>query len=84
MSGQSYAIPTKSTPYVSLPLEKIQVYVQQFREFAESHPALTFHVTKIGCLRAGYTPSDIAPMFKNSPSNVILPESFKKILDATV
>ena len=38
-------------------------------------------VSPIGCGLAGYKYDDIAPMFRNSPKNVILPEEFKKVLN---
>lgn len=50
--------------------------VGQFLEFAAGHPELHFLVTKIGCGIAGYTPEQIAPLFRGSPANVVLPEEF--------
>lgn len=75
--GRSYAIPTKDAKLKTLPLDKIKSYVEQFLGFADAHPELTFNVVAIGCGLAGYKPEDIAPMFKNSPSNVNLPKEFK-------
>ena len=81
--GNSYAIPTKSDPYHSLPLNAISMYVKWFLEYAEEHFEESFHVTAIGCGLAGYTPEQIAPMFKDAPENVNLPEEFKKVLNET-
>lgn len=36
--GQSYAIPTKSTPWVTLPLEAIRTHVERFLEYAKETP----------------------------------------------
>ena len=47
-----------------------------FIEFAKEHSELKFLVTEIGCGIAGYTPEEIAPLFKGVPENVALPESF--------
>lgn len=47
-----------------------------FIEFAKEHPELKFLVTEIGCGIAGYTPEEIAPLFKGVPENVALPEAF--------
>ncbi len=77
LQGDSYAIPTKSTPYKPLPLYDIHHHVTNFIRFAENHPGLTFNVTRIGCGRAGYTDTDIAPMFKDAPSNCILPKDWR-------
>lgn len=80
LMGSCYAIPTKDRQIRSLCLEDIQDHVLEFLYFADISPELTFNVTPIGCGLAGYTPKDIAPMFKNSPPNVILPQVFIDVL----
>ena len=81
--GNSYAIPTKRTPYETLPLSEIQSYVEDFLEFAASskYARRSFKLTAIGCGLAGYTPIQIAPMFCNASSNVCLPQEFLDILN---
>lgn len=74
--GQSYAIPTKDHHIETLPLQRIEMYVCEFLEFARSRKDLTFHVTAIGCGLAGYTPEQIAPMFRGYPDNVKIPKIF--------
>lgn len=71
--GNSYAIPTKGRELATLPLSIIKTFVTKFIEYAESHPDLEFNVTRIGCGLAGYKDADIAPMFKDAPSNCHLP-----------
>jgi len=78
LQGSSYAIPTKDERLRTLPLDTIQDYVEEFKRFAWSRPDLTFNVTRIGCGLAGYTDSDIGPMFKGSPDNVVLPEGWRE------
>lgn len=78
LQGNSYAIPTKRTPYKSLELSEIRARVFEFKQFAYSHPELEFEVTRIGCGLAGYKDEDIAPMFHGSPGNCILPEGWRK------
>lgn len=80
--GHSYAIPTKDERINTLPLFRIRNYAHRFKRFAREHPELTFQLTPIGCGLAGYTPEQIAPMFDDVPSNVILPEEFSKALAA--
>ena len=82
LQGDSYGIPTKDQNIKTLPLETIQLYVDQFIDFARLTPDLLFNVTAIGCGLAGYNPSQIAPMFSSASglSNVRLPEEFKKVL----
>lgn len=80
--GTSYAIPTKRTPYETLPLEQINKFVADFINWTSFTPEYEYHVTPIGCGLAGYEPRDIAPMFYYAQGldNVILPEQFTSIL----
>lgn len=81
MYGNTYAIPTKDHMLNVLPLELINGEVSQFLTWARfGNSDLVYLVTEIGCGLAGYKPSEIAPMFKNSPSNVILPACFQPYL----
>lgn len=80
LQGNSYAIPTKATPYYSLPLATIRKFVNEFIEFAHKNNNLMFVVTPIGCGLAGFKPEQIAPMFKNAPANVQLPQEFIDVL----
>ena len=78
LQGQSFAIPTKSTPYKTLSISKIKNYVKDFIAFAATHPELTFLVSKIGCGLAGFDVKEIAPLFKSAISirNIHLPAEF--------
>lgn len=78
--GLSYAIPTKKTPYITLPLDKINQNVQKFIQYATEHADDTFILTRIGCGLAGYKDQQIAPMFKTAPTNVNIPDEWKDIL----
>ena len=75
-TGRTFAIPTKGLKIETLPLKDIKLYVELFLSYAKTKKDYIFLVTQIGCGLAGYTPKDIAPMFKASPSNVILPQKF--------
>lgn len=79
--NRSFAIPTKDWRIRTLPIFTIQFYVDRFIEYAKIHEDITFHVTKIGCGHAGYTPKDIAPLFINAMNlkNIILPKEFWEI-----
>jgi hypothetical protein len=76
LQGQSYAIPTKDFDIRVLPLDIIKHYVDEFIEFAKYNPEIVFLVTQIGCGLSGYSPKDIAPMFKKISDNVIIPKVF--------
>ena len=47
-----------------------------------TRPDLKFYVTQIGCGIAGFTPDEIAPLFKDAikMENVILPVDFVEVL----
>ena len=84
LNGQTYGIPTKDRQIYTLPLDKIQLHVNDFLATAFSHQEHEFLVTKIGCGLALYQPKDIAPLFKIIKTgvfeNVILPEDFHKYI----
>lgn len=77
LQGQSYAIPTMQGG-----VETIQPYVDEFIEFAKQRPQLKFLVTEIGCGIAGFSPSEIAPLFElaKEVENIYLPERFWMVL----
>lgn len=77
LQGESYAIPTKDEDIKTLPLHKIKQYVEIFIKFAKLNPEMKFEVTRIGCGLAGYDDQDIAPLFRNAPSNCILPVGWR-------
>lgn len=76
--GQCYAIPT-----VGCPMGEMFRAIEEFIYYAETHPALTFLVTKIGCGNGGYHPRDIAPMFRGAlnVTNIHLPAEFWRYLN---
>lgn len=77
LQGRSYAIPTMHGG-----VDAIRPYVDEFIEFARTRGWLTFYVTRIGCGIAGFSDGEIAPLFAAAMelSNVILPESFVKVI----
>lgn len=83
LRGQTFAIPTKQTPYESLRVEVIGFYVNRFIEAAKNSPKKIFLVTEIGCNNAGYTPKNIAPLFLQAMhiDNISLPERFWDVLN---
>ena len=76
LPGQSYALPTMEG------IENTTTAARHFTACAKEHPELKFFVTSVGCGIAGYTPEDIAPMFREAAKleNVFLPVSFWKVL----
>lgn len=78
-TGNAYAIPTKGYRLETLPLYVIIQHVYNFIEYALDNPDLEFFVTRVGCGLAGYKDDEIAPMFKNCPSNCKLPKEWNEI-----
>lgn len=79
LQGNSYAIVTKELrghmPPVTL--DEVKRGVDEFIAFAKDRPDWEFEVTAIGCGLAGFTPKQIATLFKGAPSNCKLPDLFK-------
>lgn len=77
LQGQTYGIPTMHGGP-----EDIKPYVDELIKFAEMHPEMTFLVTEIGCGIAGFTPAEIAPLFKEATeiTNIYLPRRFWEVL----
>lgn len=79
-----YAIPTKDRRIMTLPLDAIQEHVNNFITFATEHSELTFFMTRIGCVLAGYKDSQIAPLFIGAPDNILFPEPWEHFLNKPV
>ena len=89
-AGRTYAIPTKrSHPdkrLTVLPLTEIFLYVTSFIKYCSVHKELDFLVTSIGCGLAGYTPQQIAPLFREALQfeNILLPIEFTEVLSQII
>ena len=72
LTGRTYALPTMEGK------ASMKQAVERFTSCAKEHPELTFLVTAIGCGIAGYTPEEVAPLFKDAAQleNVYLPQLF--------
>lgn len=76
LQGKSYGIPTMSGIGI------MSEYIKEFCEFAKANPDKRFLVTPIGCGIAGFSESEVAPLFEccRDLENVTLPASFWDIL----
>lgn len=76
LQGQSYAIPTMEG------IADMSEAIKRFTSFAAEHSELRFLVTRIGCGIAGYSASQVAPLFKECIplENVALPSDFWDVL----
>lgn len=80
LQGMSYGIPTMHGG-----VETIKPYVDEFIDFAKSHPELRFLVTKIGCGIADFRIEEIAPLFAEAINvkNIVLPREFDLCIQNT-
>lgn len=80
LQGRSYAIPTVAE------LSEVKAAIERFTEFAKQNPESRFLVTAVGCGSAGFSPSQIAPLFREciELENVALPAEFWKELGLDV
>jgi hypothetical protein len=60
-------------------LSQILDNVLQFLDYARQHPELKFRVVEVGCMNAGYTPQQIAPLFSSAPDNCLLPDGWREL-----
>lgn len=80
--GRSYALPTKDTRIETLPIHIVQEYVEGFLFFARcTFNTQKYFMTRIGCGLAGYTDEEIAPLFRNAPTNINFPEEWRTYLE---
>ena len=79
LQGRSYAIPTKDGNLKIRSLQKIEASVNTFLEFAQLNCEYNFLVTPIGCGLAGYSPKEIAPMFKSVPGDPYNPRGIRNV-----
>jgi hypothetical protein len=80
LTGNSYAIPTKSYAIQTLPLNIIKQHVGVFLAHVTNTPDDEYFLTRIGCILAGYKDAQIAPLFYPPLDNVSYPEPWVKYL----
>ena len=78
LTGRTYALPTMEGD------ASMKKAVEHFIDCAKAHPEFIFLVTAVGCGIAGYTPDEVAPLFRGATSleNVYLPQAFWDVLNA--
>ena len=77
LTGRTYALPTMEGE------ASLKHAVENFIACAKAHPGLIFLVTAVGCGIAGYTPDEVAPLFREATSleNVYLPQVFWNVIN---
>lgn len=80
LTGQTYALPTCYRPGEPVTFAEMMVYVENFLTFARSRPDLTFFVSMVGCGIAGFSETEVGPLFKDAPGNCDLPPEWRAFL----
>jgi hypothetical protein len=81
-TGNAYAIPTKDENLEILPIDDIGSHIWTFVDYAYEHPELEFQIVDVGCGLAGYKAEQVAPFFRDAPSNCNFLGRFQSILDS--
>lgn len=81
LHGNSYALPVKGADIKTLPLHEVKVHVNGFLDYAKRDPGIKYKLTRVGCGLAGFQDAQMAELFRDSPSNVVLPGAWRSILD---
>lgn len=68
-TGDSYAIPTRSFDLKPLPLNELEIYIQDFIYYARLNTNLTFEIVKFTSHKEDY----LKQLFLDVPDNCILP-----------
>lgn len=71
LTGDCYALPTVGEGITRMQYADALPHIQKFLQFAKDHPDLEFQVTRVGCGLAGFTDAQIAPLFRDAPSNCL-------------
>lgn len=76
LTGQCYAFPTMDKQLKRLTARQVGKARTRFYKVVDSHPGLTFLLTKVGCGIAGFDETKIRKIFVNAPKNVIKPKGW--------
>ena len=79
LDGDCYALPTVGHGF-ALTLSQVAVEVGRFIEIARQCEREEFKVTRVGCGIAGFTDSQIAPLFADAPPNCQFDEAWREFL----
>jgi hypothetical protein len=78
MTGQCYAFPTLGNNFEKLPFHMLRRSVRKLYQCCIDFPSFSFLLTPVGTGIAGYKVSEIAPLFKNHPQNLIIQQEFEE------
>lgn len=81
LSGKTYAFPTLERDMNKRGIKGLERSRDRFFATAKALPEKEFLMTPVGIGIANYSVEEIAPLFRNAPNNIVLPEEFKEYLN---
>jgi len=74
VGGRFNRHPLKPYPIhtIGCTLEEVSSQVNELLDYAKAHPEKRFHLTNLGCDKAGFSIEQIAPLFAVRPGNVLV------------
>ena len=78
--GNTYGIPTLDSEMMPLTRGVLTNYIQAFIKYASSQPHLPFRVTAFGYGNPNIATAEIVEMFREAPSNCLLPGRWMEML----
>jgi hypothetical protein len=82
-TGDAYALPTVGKGLSRMSFTEVKKHVHKFLLFAAQSPYEVQKVTRVGCLRAGFTDAQMAPLFAEAPFNCRFDTEWRPYLPAT-
>ena len=76
-TGSSYGIPVRGYNNKLLPLDEIELYVEDFIDYVEDNPHVAFIITPVGCEQTMLNAPSISNLFKDAPKNCIFDRRWK-------
>lgn len=74
LTGACYAFPTLDEYMQKVSMGALNESRNKLFSTARALPEKIFFLTKVGCGIAGFSEQEIAPLFKDAPSNIIQPD----------
>lgn len=77
LTGQCYAFPTLEREMTRRGMKALERSRDRLYAACKALPDKEFLLSKVGCGIAGYTESEIKPLFATPPENLTLPEDWR-------
>lgn len=79
-TGNAYALPCRTSEGAALSPRTLGSYLAVFFKYATEHPQQRFRISRFGCGQGELTDADMAKLWRNAPSNCLLPALWQREL----